>query len=254
MFAGKPRKGGFKKRRVARRPVRRSTAFSTQTGSGSGFGFRSKKISRRAWNKKLWDSTLQKSHYRSNGAQGGSVNTATSQSQMSVVTTQAMDNGVGAFWTQGGGCIELNDGEGVPTFVGDIIVRGGKFGIKLFNGATDRPVMIQVWLVKSAPRPTTANLPATVQMGWDPSTVPEFIQDIGKIIFRREFQLETLAEMTIERRTGIMKIDQENWATGAQRFIWIIAAADPVAASAVTVGITTYFNCSFSGDSNEVPP
>lgn len=251
-FNGSSRRAFKKRRYTKRRPyrnrARRSIAFSTQAGSAGTLGFRSKRLSRRSWNKKLWDSTLQKAHFRSNGSLGGAVTSIAAQATVAIGTAQAVDNGVGPFWTAAGGAVVLDQGVAVPTFNGDIIIRGGMVGIKFYNESTTIPVQIKLWLIKSAPRPTIANVPASAPFGWEPTLVSEFKKDVGTIIFSKEFQLEPVAEMTVERRLFIMKVDQEAWSADQQRLIWLFTAGDPVAVSTNTTRITTYFNLSFAGD------
>jgi hypothetical protein len=189
-----------------------------------------------------------KAHYRSNGSSAGSLASTAAQGQVTVGTLQTLDNGVGAFWTAAGGTIEINQGQGVPLFEDDIIVRGGMMGIKCFNESTTIPLQVKIWLVRNCDRPTTNQIPSAAPVGWDPSLVPDFAHDVGKVIFQKEFQLEALAEMTIERRLGIMKVDQLVWATDAKRLIWLLSVGDPQATTSVTMRVCSYFNLSFSAD------
>jgi len=243
-FTKRKRTGKF----IRRRRGRNSSSYSTKAGAAVSLPYKARRISRRLWNKKLWDSTLQKQHYRSNGALSGAITTAASQGQVSITGAQAMDNGVSVFWTAAGGAIEANAGAGVPTFEGDVIIRGGIVGFKLFNESTTIPAQCKVYLIKMAPRPSLANIPVAANVGWDPTLVPEFTKDVGKVIFMKEFQLEALAEMSVERRLSIMKIDPESWSTDAQRFYWLFVCGDPQTVTTVTLRVVTYFNISFTAD------
>jgi len=251
---GKRRRTGlgsrpFKRRRILRRG-RRTATQTTQSGFGSLFRFRSRRIPKRSWNRMLWNSTLQKAHYRSVGAVSGSAVTPVTNVQETVVSVQALDNGASPFYTIGGGTIELNDGAGVPTFEDDIIIRGGMVGISFYNDSTTDPVEVTAWLIRNAPRPDVSNLPSTVSVGWDPSTVPEFSKDIGYIKYRTKFLLEPNASSTIERRIPIQKIDQESWANDASRWVWLLAVRDFDNVTQNTIRIVSYFNVSFSADVN----
>lgn len=249
-FNAKPRSKRFKRRRIIRRSRKKSSTQTTQSGFGIGLRFRSRKWSKGRWNRTLWNSTQQKTHYRSVGAVSGVVATPVSNTQATVVTSQALDNGTASFWQTGGGVIEVNDGAGIPTFEDDIIIRGGMMGLSFYNDSTTDPVEVKAWLVKNSPRPTASNVPGTVAVGWDPSTVPEFSKDVGRIIYSTKFLLEPNATSTIERRIGIQKIDQEAWASDAQRFLWLIYARDFDAVTQNNVRIVAYFNLSFSADVN----
>lgn len=251
VMATRPGTWGRKRGKFSRfkgRRGRRSSTYSTKAGFGAGMYFKTKKLSRRAWSRKLWDGTLQKTHYRSNGTLAGALSSIAGQGQLSITAIQALDNGVNSFWTTAGGTVEANDAQGVPLFFDDIVIRGGMLGIKLFNNSSDTPVQIKVYLVRDAPRRNVSNLPAAAPFGWDPTIVPEFSKDIGRIIFSKSFELEYRSEMTVERRIGVHKIDQEAWATDVSRFSWIVTVGDPVAVTEIAVSTVTYWNISFSSD------
>lgn len=242
----------MKRRRfVRRRGLRRmqqSNTITTQSGVGKSLLLKSRKISRRRWNNLLWTSTLQKSHYRSAGATSGFAATQVSNTVWTVNTEQALDNGLGPFWTTAGGTVALDQGVTVPLFRGDIVLRGGKVGISIYNDSTSGPIECWVMLIKAAPRFTVANLPPTPPVGWDPSMTPEFTKDIGRIVYSRKFMLENQATGGAERRLPIQKIDQESWTTDQQRWYWITLVRDFDPVDQNVVRIVTYFNVSFSGD------
>lgn len=250
-FGGR-RRANFKKRRTTARRRRGSNAVTqtTQSGYGRSLPFRSKKISRRSWNSKLWNSTLQKAHYRSNGSAAGAVVTPATNTTMGVVFAQAVDNGVGAFWTSAGGAQSIDGTTAVPTFRDDIIIRGGMIGLSFYNDSTTDPVEVCVWLIKNSPRPAAgiAAMPSTVSVGWDPTLFAEFSKDIGYVKYKTKFLLEPNASSTIERRLGIQKIDQEAWATDQQRWIWLIATRDFDNTTTNTIRVVNYHNLSFAGD------
>jgi len=242
----------FKKRRVSRRRGKNSTSYSTKAGAATGLRFKTKRLSRRAYNKKLWDSTFMKAHYRSNGSVAGNITSQALQGNITITTLQAMDNGSAPFWQTNGGAQTIDVGVGVPVFADDIVVRGGMVGIKLFNenGALGETATVQckVYLIKNAPRQDLTNLPTSAPYGWDPTLVPEFSKDIGTVIYTKTFQLENVNEMTIERRIGVMKIDQQSWSADVQRLSWIVTVGDPQGTVSKIVRVCTYFNLSFSAD------
>lgn len=196
----------------------------------------------------LWNSTLQKAHYRSNAAASSSITTQPGVSSGTITILDAIDNGVAPFYTLAGGAQVLDQGTSIPLFKDDIILRGGKMCLSFNNDSTTSSIEIQAWLVKTAPRPNFTLLPSAVPAGWDPTLVSEFKKDVGSIKYSTKFLLEPGNISTIERRIPIQKIDQEAWADDGQRWKWIVLVRDYITLVTVNVGITTYFNLSFSGD------
>lgn len=240
----------FKKRRatnVGRR--RRSVTQTSQSAVGKFLPFRSKKISGRRWRNLLWTSTLQKAHYRSNGAFAQTLTTGAIPTNKSVTLIEALDNTVSTFWIGTGGAVALDEGAALPGFEGDIVIRGGKTSISFFNDSALNPVEMEAFYVIPASRPNYFNFPATVNIGWDPSQIVEFSKDIGKIIYRTKFLLEPLATSTIDRRLRVQKIDQGAWTDGT-RPKWIVTARDFSGSAVLTTNVVTssYFNLSFSAD------
>lgn len=236
----------FKRRRT--NTGRRTRTLTTKSGFGSALRFKSRKLPRRRWNSMLWNSTLQKAHYRSNAALTSTVTTSLTNPTGVITIVDAIDNGVAPFYTVAGGAIVLDQGTAVPLFKDDIIIRGGKMCLSFLNSDAALSVEIQAWLIKPAPRINTTNLPSVVPAGWDPSLVSEFTKDVGRIMYSTKFLLEPGNISTVERRIPIQKIDQEAWADDGQRWKWIVLCRDYNNTLAVNVLVTSYFNLSFAGD------
>lgn len=249
---GRKSTGVFKKRRTVRRRVRRGqkfTSYTTKSGAGRTFGFKAKRISKRRWNNMLWNSTLQKNHYRSEGVLRSIVATPVTNINMVTGIVEALDNGTAPFWTTAGGLQVQNAGVTPPLFTdSNIILRGGKTGISISNPSTGTSIAYSVWLIKSADRFSSTNIPALATVGWDPSVIPEFKNDVGFI--RRSFTglLEPGTLFTAEHRLPVQKIDQVEWATLQKRWYWMVAIRDVDNAAQQNIDILSYFNVSFSGD------
>lgn len=242
-------RGRFKRRRTMKRRFkgRKSSSTTTKSGTGGVLGFRSRRIRPRQYRSLLFKQSITAAHYRSFGSTQATITTPITATSSSVASVNAMDNGVSAFWNASGGA-QLRDAAGAATNFNNVVVRGGKIGIRFWNDGSV-PAEIKLWLIKTSPRPDFTIIPSTVALGWDPSTIPDFARDFGRIIFQRNFMLEGGAASLTERRLIPMAIDQQSWAVDAQRLFWLVQVTDADNTSAAdTVRLVTYFNLSFVGD------
>lgn len=253
------RKGGArrrlnfsKKRRVVRRG-RRSNAFTSQSGSGGGIRFRSKKTSRRVYNRMLWNSSLLRTHYRSNSANVFSVNTPATANNMTVVAQDALSVGGGAFWTAGGGAISPDASNALPTFTGDILLRGGMIGLRLANtfdttDALRNTLQGTVMLIRTTKGFAPASMPSTVNVGWDPTFVQDFNTKIGRIVYKRDFLLRDADTTQVQYRLKIRKLDQADYFSRLNELIWVIVVGTVDINSVRGFTYSPYYNVSFTAD------
>ena len=244
------RRTPFKRRRIIRSNRfrgRKSSQYSSAAGFASGIKFKSRKIRPRQFRKILWRDTQALQHYRSMGAGSGAISTPVGSSTMTVATVDAMDNGINSFWTATGGTLTPDTGVAVPIFRGNITVRGGMVGLRIYNDGA-YSAHVQVYLVRQVPRPVAGTITSPVPVGFDPSGYPDFSKDFGKIITSRRMLIRALDVVSIEKRIWPMKIDQYNWATEASRLVWIIFAADADVTGQDNIRTVNYFNVSFSAD------
>lgn len=243
--------------RFARRRGRRTNSYTTRSSNANSFGFRSKRISRRAWARKLWDSTLQKSHYRSVAASLETINSVGNATIVQSYVAQAMDNTLGVFWTTAGGAIDV-DGGTMPLFTDDIVIRGGKVGVHLSNQdpqATDN-LNVDVYLYELPNNGTfngtglgTAAVPVTWPYGWDPTMFPEMQVQLGRLRMKKSVVLKEYENAVIEYRLRVKKIDTAAWiGEGSGRFFWLIVTGNPSNNNVGTLNVNRYFNLSFAGD------
>jgi len=240
----------FKRRRLNTRR-RRAVTQTTQSAVGRFLPFRSRRVPGRTWRSMIWRDSLQMSHYRSNAARSSSITSAATVTQKTISMIDALDNGAGFFWNSSGGAQVLDTAGGIPTWNGDIILRGGKTSCSFYNESTANPVEIEAFYIIPSPRMTTGVVPTLVTVGWDPSIIPEFRQNVGKIIYRTKFLLEPNATSTIDRRLRVQKIDQKAWSDG-MRPRWIITVRDFASSAVLTTNVITVvsFNLSFAGDAS----
>lgn len=247
---GKRGRGGnyvraFKRRRTVRKG-RKTIAFTSQSGIGRSLGFRSRKLVRRRWNSMLWNTTLQKEHYRSNLAQHFTIS-ATNSPLMNYTVQNAL-NFANPFWLAAGGAVST-DAVAVPSFDGDIILRGGKIGLLLSNPIADTTsIRVQVMLIRTGLNVDPTITGTTVSVGWDPSLAVDFPSRVGKVIYRKDILLENSSTSEVEYRVKIQKIDQDNFLSNKYTYRWFIMACNPEATGSTSLAITRYYNLSFSAD------
>lgn len=223
---------------------RRYSGVTSKSGAGSTFNFRSRKLSRRRWNNALWTSTLQKQHVRSVFA----VTSAIVSNPDPAVSTVAALRAIQDFYLPANGAQPYDNGVTLPVYNGDVVIRGGMMGLRLINDPADvSPLHVKVYLVKTGDKLTTSFVPNTVSLGWDPSVVPNFGTDVGKVIMERTFLIENSNSAEVRYRIPIMKVDTQEWTTGANQYFWFVLVNS---ANGLATQLTTqrYFNLSFVGD------
>lgn len=233
--------------RSTRKRGRRSSGLTSKSGTGGSFGFRARRISRRSWNHKLWDSTLQKQHVRSNFSttelltSGASANLYASHLRSALTNTAAAQ-----FWTAAGGALPIDTGI-VPVVQGDLVIRGGMIGIKCINApGTADPINVSVFLIKVGDEFDNGLIPATTFHGWDPTVTPEFNQRLGRIVLRKTFLIENGNVAELKYRLPITKIDGISFTLERNQFYWFIQVNSANVGD--TLLFTRYHNLSFSAD------
>lgn len=251
-----PRANAFKKRksyrkkRMFKRGGGKTIGYTSLNTRDHRFGFRSKKTSRRAYRKHLWDSTLFSSHYRSIASASTSVATLTSPITGTTfgLNLSAPIGTANPFWTTSGGLIPLDNSVAAPLFQGDITLRGGVWEVIFYNTSTTNDVRIKVWNVFTMNRPNLAFFPANPSIAWDPSASAEFNEFIGKPFNGREVVIEQGNSYTIKGRMKIQKIDERVYGD-LGKCLFLFGLVHTVgAATACTVNINYSLNCSFSAD------
>lgn len=243
----------MKRKRVSKK----STNWTSQSSHGGGLGFSRKRTSRRAFKRILWNSTVPQNHFRSNGSATSNILTpagAGSPATMSVTIVASRRTAGNNFYTAAGGAINP-DGGVIPTFLtnADITVRGGIYGLRLCNAPdltdTDKdPVSCIVYAIRTTKNWNATNVPASVNVGWDPTLTQDFQTNIGKVIFRKNFLITDGEVVNIERRFTIQKIDQTEYVNSISEIVWFILAGNTSGVTSKVVLGTSYHNLSFVAD------
>lgn len=248
------KRGRFSRFRKRRSGGRRLINLSTNKGAARSFGFRSKRLSSRAYKKKLWDSSLMKAHYRSNAGFAGSITTNVGDStsdEIAVFDVLGLNSNATAFWLLAGGAKQLDPGNNPPGFIDDIVVRGGIASISIYNNSTAHPIRASVYLIKESNQPNYGIIPSEVSELWDPTLVADFAGDIGKVLLKRTFLIESNATEKVMWRVPIFKIDQGQWldSSSPKRYYrWLVQIGDFDPLAANLINVLTAYNVSFTGD------
>jgi len=247
------------RKRTTRRGGRRTSDYTGFNTRGTSVGFRGRKTSRRAYKRHIWNSTIFKAHYRS-------ILTVTEDSP----TTPASPNtgqiffynmynfgpGQSPFWTTAGGAQELDNGDGVPEFGDEIILRGGLFRLNIRNGSIG-DIRIRIWRFTTGNNPDLTLIPSDLapqdQM-WDPSVIPDFYTQVGKPFMSREVILEEGKSYTFTTRFKSQKIDQNAYENNSRSPFVMIMASNIGTAGAQPYSITRGYNVSYSGDVSALAP
>lgn len=161
-----------------------------------------------------------------------------------------------AFWTTGGGALPHDTGVPLPTFNGDIILRGGIIKLAFTNmwQTTDTrgsdPVRITLFAVWTKPELPPIAFPANVPILWDPSHVPDFHQ-YGKVLYKKEWLLKGDSEVCeLTHRLRTQKIDRYIYTDNGSRlgFFYLLSQTSNTDSSSEAVTVTSSISFSFSAD------
>lgn len=246
-----PKWGKKGKRSVRKRVSKTSRGFTSNSSrslSGQSVTFRTKRISRRRYRNHLWNSTLFKDHYRTLQSFTGTYSTPASQSVGSTALHYPLLISGNGFWLAAGGAQRIDTTIALPTNFREIIIRGGIYTMKWYNPASF-PVNLDIWEIALNKVVTNlANIPNTPNIGWDPSMVPDFANDVGKVTKKTNFILQPGQSFSITRRVRVRKIDIEGWLLGFQQPAILTHGTTLGSSTAQVINFVHSYNLSFSAD------
>lgn len=225
-------------------------ALNSIKGNSSSFGVgagRKNRSSYRRYKTALYRSTQFKDHWRSVGGTSVSCSRPLDPTKCS-----SFYNGAVAlnFYSASGGAQPLFPGGGVPNFTNNLFIRGGTFGIKFENDDVSS-CRIKVYLIRTTEDVSTyPGLAATsIPVAWDPTVYPDFYHRVGKIIWRRQFDLQYNSSEYLERKLKAQSYNRDAAQLGLNyMWLWTVEGADQEAGTAGVVRATVYWNLSFVGD------
>ena len=246
-------------RRTFRRTGRRITGLSTQSLAPRNVAqFRSHRIRKSAYRRKLWNDSLMEAHYRSVLTSSSIGVTPNDINNMTVTRSFALPS-VG-FWVSTGGAQPVDTGVALGTFGRSIVIRGGVCRACVANpnadigptgGDTLRVTVYGVWTVKN---PNFTGFPvASVPQSWDPSVIPDFSMNVGKVILRRDFMLQPNGGVEdVYYRMKPRRVDQIEYLNGGNQLMWVFCVGQltntETIPAAESYTYTVGHNLSFVGD------
>jgi len=246
------RRGNFKRRRTNnrrrfRKGGRRVADFTSLNTRGTTVGFRSKKVSRKTYNRHLWNSTLFATHYRSVRSIAGDVVMQTNDVVATIFGLNMYKFDANPFWTVTGGAVSVDTGIAVPAFIGDIILRGGIYTVTFANTSTN-DIKLNIWMSTTVPDPVVTVVPASSTIAWDPSVSPDFNSQVAKTWMSKSVLIEGGNSYSITNRFKLQKIDQTTYIVeGRTPIIWV--SAFNIGNSAANIlRVVRSHNLSFSAD------
>lgn len=247
-----PKSRSFKRRRIVRRRGGNSKAFTSQSGTGGGIRFKGRKTSRSAYKRLLWNTTTMMTKYRTNISVTSSSVTPVTVNFQSLTVRSAVNFGTD-FWTAAGGAIAPDATLALPTFTGNIILRGGTIGCRLVNtldtvAANAGTMHGTVMLIRTTKNFNAASIPTSVPLGWDPSLVVDFNTQVGRIVYKKDFLLRDAEVCDVEYRLKIRKIDIKDYKNFFNDFVWIVKCGMIDSNTAQTYTVSNYYNMAFVGD------
>jgi len=250
-----------------RRPIsRRVQGQSSRTLNPKAIGqFRTRRTSARAYRRRLYHDTQFDIHWRSVFDSASTVNTPNSIDTSTLRFVNALPNSSGLeFFTTSGGLQPVDTGVAAPVSFGrKITIRGGICYLRVANPIPDistggsESIKVTVYAVWSVRNPNFGGFPPApvggVPQSWDPSLVPDFIKNIGKIMFRRDFILSpnnSVEEIAFRLRP--MKLDRNIFQSAGNQLHWLIQVGQMTntesTPSAETLTIAVGHNLSFVMD------
>jgi len=254
----RPSQGGraFKRKR---RTFHRKKNLVRASGSGStNIQYRSKKLSRRAYRRILWNTTIPLTHYRSSNTIVNSLNTPASFTSGTSGSFYADEDGSGnSFITTAGG-LNSADLSVVPVFTGqNIILRGGQMNCTLYNNVEDGTlhgdlIHYQICLLSLSNQfdKTTfdALTPGTFGL---PDEAADFRERFGTILLYKKGILKQEESVSIAYRDHVRKIDWHSYnisKKGSSKRLWWITIHNGFGNVAQNCRFRTGYSFSFVGD------
>jgi len=241
---------------------RKSTAFTDYMGNVATMGFRSRRIRPRTFRNILWKDTLSQNHYRSIASESATHATAADNTLGTAFTYLPLMENIGTgnlgFWESG--VQNPDENQSAPTFIGDVVLRGGVIKISIFNPSNTDSVGFKLFVVAFNKNPDLALFPSNlaVPRAWDPSCIADYARKVGKVIHTREGTIRVLSSSSVEYKCRIKKVDQAeyrvagtpNTLVAGSQLGFVLLLYNLSTTSAISCIVNTSRNVSFSGDAS----
>jgi len=265
----KMRRTRFRRRRFGRRRgMRQGYAHTTEWGRPYSMNYRKRKTRPRKWRNILIRDTEAKPHYRSL-FQGVKTVTASAVGTPGVAgvwlfpalqvssALQPFHTAAENFWQPGGGGTDIDFGVTIPTFRGDVVLRGGIARCALVNN-DNLAARVKIYAIWAQEKPEiliyTSMNNTNRPVEFDPSVFPDFTTEFGRILYHKQATIRQGEAFEMVHRFKPQKIDQNrfqgdvNNAAGSQ--LWWLVTYAPLEPNALAenLRIINSWNLSFSAD------
>lgn len=249
VYAGKPRKGGFKRSKYVgvRRKFSRSSRDKVSSTNGlrtSIQEFRGRKTSRRAYKNELWRSTQSRQHYRSVLSIFSTLPAAVVRTEANVYQLNMISNGF--MFTTGGAQSPIG---AATTWGNDFTLRGGVSTLHLTNPTTnaDGVLVVTVYEMITIGRGATPAPIVSVDRAWDPS-IDFSLSDQFKIMKKHKFIISLGETVEIQHRHRLRKWDRQHQSVNGEFIkVWYMTVSSDRGLGR-DLHVLNSHNLSFTGD------
>jgi len=264
-YSGGKYGGGKRKRLTIRQKFRRqrragprNKTWTSQSSVGNQMQYKSRKLNKSAWRRKLWSDTLGVQHYRSTGNASVSIESSNTVGQgqvsLQLPTFVGPPGPTTAFWTTAGGLVITDQGANPVQFAPtDLVIRGGRIGILITcpDDITEE-LAVTIYVIQIFSEPDYTLLPTLVPYGGMVDAEPDFNRRLGRILYNKSAVMSNqYSSFSLEHRLRIQKIDQETFGTSLGGQIGFLVTVTPLQTSPVTpyeLPSIVYHDLSFTGD------
>lgn len=249
MFAGPPRKGGPKRRKMMgrRRKFSRSTRDKVAATNGlrsSVQNFRGRKTSRSAYRNELWRSTQNMMHYRSVATVFLTLPAAVARDRANTYQVNMLRNDF--MFTSGGANAPVVAG---TTWGNDFTIRGGVSTIHFTNPTTntDGVFIVNLFEMITTGKGATPNPVTNVDRAWDPS-VDFSLSNQFKILKKHRFIISIGETVEVQHRIKLRKWDREHQSVNGEFIkVWYFTVSND-RGLARDLHVLHSHNLSYTGD------
>lgn len=271
-YSGRPKRAAprFKSRgtQTPRRAASRPQVQTSKLGNAISVRFKGRKTTVRQYRNYLWRNTQFMTHYRSInqgfnaplsivlGTPGTSISYLMPALNVNSVSTGFI-TGPNAFWAAGGGLQTPDVGVAVPTFIGDITLRGGICRLMCYS-REDIQVRVKIYAIWAQKQPSqavyTALNGASHGADWDPSCQADFSTTFGKIMYEKQAILDQGNSIEVVHRMKVQKIDRDRFLGSATQpsgsTLWwmVVFTCNDVNAGNAGMPLVNSWNLSCTGD------
>lgn len=256
----------FKRRRLFGRRRANQSAYSKNTGVNQTRQWRSRRLPKRVYRKKVWDQTFGKQVYKAISTdQQTDLSTPNNATQAALSMFSAFDLGF-PFWTTGGGLQPISFGVAATSLTSrKYIIKGGEIGLTVTaTNTVSNPIRVRIQLIYlkeqfldttglNTSNTAAAYISATLATWPQPfinsvQNRPDYHEYFSKPYLDMERVLNNNEFFTVKHRVGLHVIDADEYVRGAGFCpFWIVYSSqvNNTPAGSETINIVRQSSLSF---------